>query len=222
MELLCDTYQAAQGFGFSTVPLASLALGHVTASSLLVTCAGRLKSLCWVSRSLCIFFFLSQVENVRWGEINVLSHSFWFKISLSIEPLSTGLLKRIIYSSHWAKMSPLALIEIKEQFCLKRIPFLTLLSLETFVCNFCNLKQISSIYSLTLWTKEEWNLAREMHLFPHFPSTGFPCFAQFPNHCSFMPYQLISPVTKGIIKRLHSCTINVQIDCEWKSVFALA
>lgn len=57
MELLCDTYQAAQGFGFSTVPLASLALGHVTASSLLVTCAGRLKSLCWVSRSLCIFFF---------------------------------------------------------------------------------------------------------------------------------------------------------------------
>lgn len=137
---------SSSGLCFSTVPLASLALGHVTASSLLVTCAGRLKSLCWVSHSLCIYyFFLSRVENVRWGEINVLSHSFWFKISLSIEPLSTGLLKRIIYSSHWAKMSPLALIEIKEQFCLKRIPFLTLLSLETFVCNFCNLKQISSI-----------------------------------------------------------------------------
>lgn len=42
-------------------------------------------------------------------------------------------------------MSPLALTEIKEQFCLKKIPFLTLRALETFACNFSNPEQISSI-----------------------------------------------------------------------------
>lgn len=134
------------------------------------------------------YFSFSWVDNVRWGETNVLSHSFCFKISLSIESFSTGLLKRLIYSSHWAKTSPLALIAIKEQFCLKRIPFLTLLPLDTPACNFSNLKRISGIESLTSWTNDEWNLARDEPISRLSFHQQIPHFTPFSNHCLFVLY----------------------------------
>lgn len=105
----------SQNFDFFTVLPDDLALGHILVFSLLSTPAVRSHSLYWVSPSLRILlspgWIVSDKERLMYYHI-----AFDLKLAYLLNLFSTGLLKRIIYSNHRAKMSPLALIEIKEHF----------------------------------------------------------------------------------------------------------